>query len=435
MNQQTVNVIGAGLAGSEAAWQLAKRGIQVKLYEMRPVKQTPAHHTDKFAELVCSNSLRSNTLANAVGVLKEEMRVLDSAIIAAADECSVPAGGALAVDRHEFAASVTNRVKNHPNVTVINEEVTEIPEGPTIIATGPLTSESLSAQLKELTGEDYLYFYDAAAPIVEKDSLDMDKVYLKSRYDKGEAAYLNCPMTEEEFDRFHEALTSAETVPLKEFEKEIFFEGCMPIEVMAKRGKKTMLFGPMKPVGLEHPVTGKRPYAVVQLRQDDAAGTLYNIVGFQTHLKWGDQKEVLKLIPGLENVEIVRYGVMHRNTFINSPSLLKPTYQFKNRSDLFFAGQMTGVEGYVESAASGLVAGINAAKLVLGEELVIFPQETAIGSMAHYITTTNQKNFQPMNANFGLLKELPVKVKNKKERNEQYANRAIETIQTISKTI
>ncbi|MFS0663210.1 FADH(2)-oxidizing methylenetetrahydrofolate--tRNA-(uracil(54)-C(5))-methyltransferase TrmFO [Bacillus mojavensis] len=435
MNQQTVNVIGAGLAGSEAAWQLAKRGIQVKLYEMRPVKQTPAHHTDKFAELVCSNSLRSNTLANAVGVLKEEMRALDSAIIAAADECSVPAGGALAVDRHEFAASVTNRVKNHPNVTVINEEVTKIPEGPTIIATGPLTSESLSAQLKELTGEDYLYFYDAAAPIVEKDSLDMDKVYLKSRYDKGEAAYLNCPMTEEEFDRFHEALTSAETVPLKEFEKEIFFEGCMPIEVMAKRGKKTMLFGPMKPVGLEHPVTGKRPYAVVQLRQDDAAGTLYNIVGFQTHLKWGDQKEVLKLIPGLENVEIVRYGVMHRNTFINSPSLLKPTYQFKKRNDLFFAGQMTGVEGYVESAASGLVAGINAAKLVLGEELVTFPQETAIGSMAHYITTTNQKNFQPMNANFGLLKELPVKIKNKKERNEQYANRAIETIQTISKTI
>ncbi|KUP37348.1 FADH(2)-oxidizing methylenetetrahydrofolate--tRNA-(uracil(54)-C(5))-methyltransferase TrmFO [Bacillus halotolerans] len=435
MNQQTVNVIGAGLAGSEAAWQLAKRGIQVRLYEMRPVKQTPAHHTDKFAELVCSNSLRSNTLANAVGVLKEEMRALDSAIIAAADECSVPAGGALAVDRHEFAASVTNRVKNHPNVTVVNEEVTEIPEGPTIIATGPLTSESLSAQLKELTGEDYLYFYDAAAPIVEKDSLDMDKVYLKSRYDKGEAAYLNCPMTEEEFDRFHEALTSAETVPLKEFEKEIFFEGCMPIEVMAKRGKKTMLFGPMKPVGLEHPVTGKRPYAVVQLRQDDAAGTLYNIVGFQTHLKWGDQKEVLKLIPGLENVEIVRYGVMHRNTFINSPSLLKPTYQFEKRYDLFFAGQMTGVEGYVESAASGLVAGINAAKLVLGEELVTFPQETAIGSMAHYITTTNQKNFQPMNANFGLLKDLPVKIKNKKERNEQYANRAIETIQTISKTI
>ncbi|KRT87900.1 FADH(2)-oxidizing methylenetetrahydrofolate--tRNA-(uracil(54)-C(5))-methyltransferase TrmFO [Bacillus paralicheniformis] len=432
---QTVNVIGAGLAGSEAAWQLAKRGINVRLYEMRPVKQTPAHHTDKFAELVCSNSLRANSLTNAVGVLKEEMRVLDSAIIAAADECSVPAGGALAVDRHEFAANVTEKVKNHPNVTVLNEEVTEIPEGPTIIATGPLTSESLSAKLRELTGEDYLYFYDAAAPIVEKDSLDMDKVYLKSRYDKGEAAYLNCPMTEEEFDRFYDALVSAETVPLKEFEKEIFFEGCMPIEVMAKRGKKTMLFGPMKPVGLEDPKTGKRPYAVVQLRQDDAAGTLYNIVGFQTHLKWGDQKEVLRLIPGLEQAEIVRYGVMHRNTFINSPSLLKATYQFKKRDDLFFAGQMTGVEGYVESAASGLVAGINAARLIQGKEPVTFSNETAIGSMAHYITETNKKNFQPMNANFGLFKELGVKIKNKQERNEQFASRALETIQNISKTL
>lgn len=432
---QTVNVIGAGLAGSEAAWQLAKRGINVRLYEMRPVKQTPAHHTDKFAELVCSNSLRANSLTNAVGVLKEEMRVLDSAIIAAADECSVPAGGALAVDRHEFAANVTEKVKNHPNVTVLNEEVTEIPEGPTIIATGPLTSEALSAKLRELTGEDYLYFYDAAAPIVEKDSLDMDKVYLKSRYDKGEAAYLNCPMTEEEFDRFYDALVSAETVPLKEFEKEIFFEGCMPIEVMAKRGKKTMLFGPMKPVGLEDPKTGKRPYAVVQLRQDDAAGTLYNIVGFQTHLKWGDQKEVLSLIPGLEQAEIVRYGVMHRNTFINSPSLLKATYQFKKRDDLFFAGQMTGVEGYVESAASGLVAGINAARLIQGKEPVTFSNETAIGSMAHYITETNKKNFQPMNANFGLFKELGVKIKNKQERNEQYASRALETIQNISKTL
>ncbi|MGG1357161.1 FADH(2)-oxidizing methylenetetrahydrofolate--tRNA-(uracil(54)-C(5))-methyltransferase TrmFO [Bacillus licheniformis] len=432
---QTVNVIGAGLAGSEAAWQLAKRGINVRLYEMRPVKQTPAHHTDKFAELVCSNSLRANSLTNAVGVLKEEMRVLDSAIIAAADECSVPAGGALAVDRHEFAANVTEKVKNHPNVTVLHEEVTEIPEGPTIIATGPLTSEALSAKLRELTGEDYLYFYDAAAPIVEKDSLDMDKVYLKSRYDKGEAAYWNCPMTEEEFDRFYDALVSAETVPLKEFEKEIFFEGCMPIEVMAKRGKKTMLFGPMKPVGLEDPKTGKRPYAVVQLRQDDAAGTLYNIVGFQTHLKWGDQKEVLRLIPGLEQAEIVRYGVMHRNTFINSPSLLKATYQFKKRDDLFFAGQMTGVEGYVESAASGLVAGINAARLIQGKEPVTFSNETAIGSMAHYITETNKKNFQPMNANFGLFKELGVKIKNKQERNEQYASRALETIRNISKTL
>ncbi|MCM3025577.1 FADH(2)-oxidizing methylenetetrahydrofolate--tRNA-(uracil(54)-C(5))-methyltransferase TrmFO [Bacillus safensis] len=432
---QFVNVIGAGLAGSEAAWQIAKRGIKVNLYEMRPVKQTPAHHTDKFAELVCSNSLRANALTNAVGVLKEEMRHLDSAIIAAADESSVPAGGALAVDRHEFAANVTDRVKNHPNVTVFQEEVQSIPEGPTIIATGPLTSEALSNELKSLTGEEYLYFYDAAAPILEKDSIDMDKVYLKSRYDKGEAAYLNCPMTEEEFDRFYEALISAETVPLKEFEKEIFFEGCMPIEVMAKRGKKTMLFGPMKPVGLEDPKTGKRPYAVVQLRQDDAAGTLYNIVGFQTHLKWGDQKEVFRLIPGLEEAEIVRYGVMHRNTFINSPSLLRPTYQFKNRDDLFFAGQMTGVEGYVESAASGLVAGINAARFVKGEELVTLPEETAIGSMAHYITSTNKKSFQPMNANFGLLKDLGVRIKNKQERYAEYAKRAIETIQTISKSL
>lgn len=435
MIDATVNVIGAGLAGSEAAWQLAKRGIKVRLFEMRPVKQTPAHHTDKFAELVCSNSLRANNLTNAVGVLKEEMRKLDSVIIASADACAVPAGGALAVDRHEFASHVTDKVKNHPNVTVINEEITEIPEGPTVIATGPLTSPALSSKLQELTGEEYLYFYDAAAPIIEKDSIDMDKVYLKSRYDKGEAAYLNCPMTEEEFDRFYEALVTAETVPLKEFEKEIFFEGCMPIEVMASRGKKTMLFGPMKPVGLEDPKTGKRPFAVVQLRQDDAAGTLYNIVGFQTHLKWGPQKEVLQLIPGLENAEIVRYGVMHRNTFINSPKVLEPTYQFKNRKDLFFAGQMTGVEGYVESAASGLVAGLNAARLVLGEELVVFPGETAIGSMARYITSASAKNFQPMNANFGLFPELPTKIRGKKERAEYHANRALETIQNFVKNL
>ncbi|KAB7708041.1 FADH(2)-oxidizing methylenetetrahydrofolate--tRNA-(uracil(54)-C(5))-methyltransferase TrmFO [Bacillus aerolatus] len=430
-----VNVIGAGLAGSEAAFQIAERGVKVNLYEMRPVRQTPAHHTDKFAELVCSNSLRANALTNAVGVLKEEMRNLNSVIIAAADHCSVPAGGALAVDRHEFAANVTERVKNHPNVTVYNEEVTNIPEGITIIATGPLTSESLSQKLKELTGQDYLYFYDAAAPIIEKDSIDMNKAYLKSRYDKGEAAYLNCPMTEEEFDRFYEALVEAETVPLKEFEKEIFFEGCMPVEVLAKRGKKTLLFGAMKPVGLEDPKTGKRPHAVVQLRQDDAAGTLYNIVGFQTHLKWGPQKEVLQLIPGLERAEIVRYGVMHRNTFINSPKVLKPTYQFKDRSHLFFAGQMTGVEGYVESAASGLIAGLNAARLALGEEPVTVPAETAIGSMAHYITTANEKNFQPMNANFGLFPDLPVKIKNKKERYEAHAERALETIQTFVKSL
>ncbi|RAS79493.1 FADH(2)-oxidizing methylenetetrahydrofolate--tRNA-(uracil(54)-C(5))-methyltransferase TrmFO [Priestia endophytica] len=435
MSEKIVNVIGAGLAGSEAAWQLAKRGIKVHLYEMRPVRQTAAHHTDKFAELVCSNSLRANTLTNAVGVLKEEMRHLDSVIISSADACSVPAGGALAVDRHEFAAHVTERVKHHENVTVFNEEITEIPSGPTIIATGPLTSQALSEQLKSLTGEEYLYFYDAAAPIIEKDSIDMDKVYLKSRYDKGEAAYLNCPMTEEEFDRFYNALIEAEVVPLKEFEKEVYFEGCMPIEVMASRGKKTMLFGPLKPVGLEDPKTGKRPYAVVQLRQDDAAGTLYNIVGFQTHIKWGPQKDIVRLIPGLENAEIVRYGVMHRNTFINSPRLLKPTYQYKDREDLFFAGQMTGVEGYVESAASGLLAGINAARYVLGEELLVFPQETALGSMAHYITHTSDKNFQPMNANFGIFKDLPVRIKKKQERNEQYAKRALEIVQNFVKNI
>jgi len=435
MSEQIVKVIGAGLAGSEAAWQLAKRGIKVHLYEMRPKKQTPAHHTDKFAELVCSNSLRANSLTNAVGVLKEEMRKLDSVIISSADDCQVPAGGALAVDRHEFAQNVTDRVKGHPNVTVFHEEVTEIPDGPTIIATGPLTSKALSEKLRELTGEDYLYFYDAAAPIVEKESINMDKVYLKSRYDKGEAAYLNCPMTEQEFNQFYNALVNAETVPLKEFEKEIFFEGCMPIEVMAKRGKKTLLFGPMKPVGLENPKTGERPFAVVQLRQDDAAGTLYNIVGFQTHLKWGPQKEIIRMIPGLENAEIVRYGVMHRNTFINSPKLLKPTYQYKERNDLFFAGQMTGVEGYVESAASGLIAGINAAHFVLGKELIVFPKETAIGSMANYITSANPNNFQPMNANFGLFKELPTKIKNKQERNTAYANRAIETIQKILKKL
>ncbi|WP_078380906.1 FADH(2)-oxidizing methylenetetrahydrofolate--tRNA-(uracil(54)-C(5))-methyltransferase TrmFO [Sutcliffiella halmapala] len=433
MTTEIVTVIGAGLAGSEAAWQLANRGIQVHLYEMRPVKQTPAHHTDKFAELVCSNSLRANTLTNAVGVLKEEMRILNSVIIQSADECAVPAGGALAVDRHEFAAKVTERVKNHPNVTVFHEEVEVIPEGPTVIATGPLTSKGLSDQLKSLTGEEYLYFYDAAAPIIEKDSINMDIVYLKSRYDKGEAAYLNCPMTEEQFNTFYEALIAAETVPLKEFEKEIFFEGCMPIEVMANRGKKTMLFGPLKPVGLEDPKTDKRPYAVVQLRQDDAAGTLYNIVGFQTHLKWGPQKDVIRLIPGLENAEIVRYGVMHRNTFINSPNLLKATYQFKDRENLFFAGQMTGVEGYVESAASGLIAGFNAARLVNGEEPLEFPKESAIGSMPHYITTTNAKNFQPMNANFGLFPELPTKIKNKQERNEAHARRALETIQNFVK--
>lgn len=430
---EIVNVIGGGLAGSEAAWQIAKRGVKVRLFEMRPVKQTPAHHTDKFAELVCSNSLRANNLTNAVGVIKEEMRMLDSLIIQSADNSSVPAGGALAVDRHDFAGRVTDAIRNHPLIEVVNEEVTEIPEGITVIATGPLTSPALAEKVKEVTGQEYLYFYDAAAPIVEKDSIDMDKVYLKSRYDKGEAAYLNCPMTEDEFNQFYDALVAAEVVPLKEFEKEIYFEGCMPVEVMAERGRKTLLFGPMKPVGLEDPKTGKRPYAVVQLRQDDAAGTLYNIVGFQTHLKWGPQKEVLKLIPGLENVEIVRYGVMHRNTFINSPYVLQPTYQLKANQQIFFAGQMTGVEGYVESAGSGILAGINAAKLAKGEELVVFPSETALGSMARYITEADPKNFQPMNINFGLFPELQPKVRDKKARTEQLANRALTTIQNFMK--
>ncbi|MBC1520784.1 FADH(2)-oxidizing methylenetetrahydrofolate--tRNA-(uracil(54)-C(5))-methyltransferase TrmFO [Listeria aquatica] len=433
--EKTVNVIGAGLAGSEAAWQLAKRGVKVHLYEMRPVKQTPAHHTDKFAELVCTNSLRANGLTNAVGVIKEEMRMLDSIIIKAADRASVPAGGALAVDRHEFSGYVTEQVKNHPLVTVFNEEVTAIPDGPTIIATGPLTSEALAEEIRKVTGEDYLYFYDAAAPIIEKDSIDMEKVYLKSRYDKGEAAYLNCPMTQEEFTAFYEALISAETAELKSFEKEVFFEGCMPIEVMAKRGIKTMLFGPLKPVGLEDPKTGKRPYAVLQLRQDDAAGTLYNMVGFQTHLKWGEQKRVFQMIPGLENAEIIRYGVMHRNTFINSPKAMQSTYQLKTRKDLFFAGQMTGVEGYVESAASGLAAGINAARFVSSEEPIVFPRESAIGSMANYITSTNTKTFQPMNVNFGLFPELPEKIRAKQERNAKLAERALAAIKSVAEEL
>ncbi|MDQ0059651.1 FADH(2)-oxidizing methylenetetrahydrofolate--tRNA-(uracil(54)-C(5))-methyltransferase TrmFO [Paenibacillus harenae] len=431
---QTVTVIGAGLAGSEAAWQIATQGVPVILYEMRPVKQTPAHHTNQFAELVCSNSLRANGLTNAVGVLKEEMRQLDSLIMSCADQHAVPAGGALAVDRDGFSGEVTSRLREHPLIEVRNEEVTEIPkEGIVVIATGPLTAPGLSAQIQELLGEEYFYFYDAAAPIIEKDSIDMNKVYLASRYDKGEAAYLNCPMTEEEFEIFHEALTTAETAELKEFEKEVYFEGCMPIEVMASRGKQTVLFGPMKPVGLVNPHTGKLPHAVIQLRQDNAAGTLYNLVGFQTHLKWGEQKRVFSLIPGLENAEFVRYGVMHRNTFINSPRLLKPTYQLNTRESLFFAGQMTGVEGYVESAASGLIAGINAARVARGQESIVLPEQTTLGSMANYITTADFKHFQPMNANFGLFPPLEKKIRNKKEKNEAIANRALEGIEQFKR--
>ncbi|WP_430164893.1 FADH(2)-oxidizing methylenetetrahydrofolate--tRNA-(uracil(54)-C(5))-methyltransferase TrmFO [Paenibacillus lautus] len=428
-DSQRVTVIGAGLAGSEAAWQIASRGVPVTLYEMRPVVKTPAHHTDKFAELVCSNSLRANGLTNAVGVLKEEMRMLNSLVIGSADRNSVPAGGALAVDRDGFSGEITETLHQHPLIEVVNEEIQHIPEeGIVVIATGPLTSPALSSQIRELMGEDYFYFYDAAAPIVEKDSIDMSKVYLASRYDKGEAAYLNCPMTEEEFDAFYDALINAEVAQLKEFEKEIYFEGCMPIEIMMKRGKQTALFGPMKPVGLVNPHTGKLPHAVVQLRQDNAAGTLYNLVGFQTHLKWGEQKRIISMIPGLENAEIVRYGVMHRNTFVNSPRLLEQTYQVKTRPNLYLAGQMTGVEGYVESAASGLIAGINAAKAAQGQEGIVFPQESTIGSMAYYITHADPDNFQPMNANFGLLPSLEKRIRNKKEKNEALASRALDGV-------
>jgi len=430
---QAVTVIGAGLAGSEAAWQIASQGVPVKLYEMRPVRKTPAHHTDRFAELVCSNSLRANGLTNAVGVLKEEMRLLQSLILSAADRNAVPAGGALAVDRDGFSGEVTTRLREHPLVTVINEELPALPQdGIVVVATGPLTSPELSAQIKDLFGEGYFYFYDAAAPIVEKDSIDMDKVFLASRYDKGEAAYLNCPMTEAEFDVFYEALTTAETAEIKDFEKEMYFEGCMPIEVMAGRGKQTVLFGPMKPVGLVDPRTGKLPHAVIQLRQDNAAGTLFNLVGFQTHLKWGEQKRVFSLIPGLENAEFVRYGVMHRNTFINSPKLLLPTYQYRQRETLFFAGQMTGVEGYVESAASGLVAGLNAGRLARGLEPLTLPEHTTLGSMAHYITTADFRHFQPMNANFGLFPPLGKKVKSKKEKNDAIAQRALEAVRAFA---
>lgn len=432
----TVQVIGAGLAGSEAAWQIARQGVRVVLYEMRPVRRTPAHHTDQFAELVCTNSLRSNSLTNAVGILKEEMRIMHSLIMECADRAAVPAGGALAVDRDAFSGGVTKRLREHPLVEVRHEEVTRIPdEGIVVIATGPLTSPELSERIRELTGEDYFYFYDAAAPIVEKDSINMDRVFVASRYDKGEAAYINCPMDEEQFNAFYDALIHAETAPLKDFEKEIYFEGCMPIEEMARRGPKTLLFGPMKPVGLKDPRTGKVPYAVVQLRQDNAAGTLYNIVGFQTHLKWGEQKRVFSMIPGLENAQIVRYGVMHRNTFLNSPKLLEPTYQFKKRPTLFFAGQMTGVEGYVESAASGLIAGINAARLARGLPCVVFPRETALGSMAHYITAADPDSFQPMNANFGLFAPLETPIRDKKRKIEKIAERALRTIRHLSHNI
>lgn len=434
--ENEIVIIGAGLAGAEAAWQAASRGIKVKLFEMRPEKKAPAHHTGYFAELVCSNSLRAAAVENAVGLLKEEMRSLDSLIMKCADDNKVPAGGALAVDRHKFAAQVTEVLANHSLVEVIREEVLSIPQkGPVIVASGPLTSEAMARSIKDLTGEEYLYFYDAAAPIVTYESLNMDVIYRASRYGKGDADYLNCPMDREQYENFWRELVSAEVAPLKEFEKEVFFEGCMPIEAMAARGEKTLLFGPLKPVGLEVPGTGERPYAVVQLRQDDAEGTIYNIVGFQTHLKWGEQERVFRMIPGLEGAEFVRYGVMHRNTFINSPVLLKPTLQYIGREDLFFAGQITGVEGYVESAAAGLIAGINAARLVKGLNTLTFPLETAHGALTNYITTANPKSFQPMNINFGLIPPLGEKIKDKKLKNQLIAKRALKKMEDFKKIL
>lgn len=433
---QSVTIIGAGLAGSEAAWQAAQRGVHVRLYEMRPVGGTPAHKTGQFAELVCSNSLRANNLENAVGLLKEEMRRLNSVIMQCADAHQVPAGGALAVDRHNFAGAVTELVSGHPNITVIREEVTSIPgEGIVIIASGPLTSGPLAQAIQELTGSDYLYFYDAAAPIVNLESLDMSKIFRASRYDKGDADYLNCPMSEEEYNHFWDELVKAEGAPLKDFEKELFFEGCMPVEAMAKRGRQTLLFGPLKPVGLTDPRTGRYPYAVVQLRQDNAEGTLYNLVGFQTHLKWSEQKRVFGLIPGLENAEFVRYGVMHRNTFINSPKLMLPTYQLRKQERLFFAGQITGVEGYIESAASGLVAGINAARLAQGLNPVAFPLDTALGAHSHYIATAEAKTFQPMNINFGLLPPLEQRIRDKRLKNRTIAERALASLAAFARGI
>lgn len=436
MTNKTVTVIGAGLAGSEAAFQIAEQGIHVDLYEMRPKKMTPAHHTSGFAELVCTNSLRGNQVTNAAGLIKEEMRHLNSLIIKAADATALPAGGALAVDRENFSAYVTKTLGDHPNITIHLDELTELPEGITVVATGPLTSEPLSQSIQNFIEMEGLYFYDAAAPVLEKDSINMEKVYLKSRYDNGEAAYLNCPMTKTEFESFYRELIAAEVAPLKEFEEEKYFDGCMPFEVMASKGEKTLLFGPMKPVGLEDPKTGKIPYAVVQLRQDNAAGSLYNIVGFQTHLKWGEQKRILQMIPGLENAEIVRYGVMHRNTFLNSPKILRSTYQSQKRDDLFFAGQMTGVEGYVESAASGLLAGLNAARMANGQECVVFPKETMIGAMSHYITNTDSKHFQPMNANFGIIEPLGgKKIRDKQLKNQMIADKALVALDEFVQTI
>ena len=421
-----VNVIGAGLAGSECVWQLAKRGIEVDLYEMKPQKYSPAHHTGKFGELVCSNSLRGSGLEQAPGLLKEEMRRLDSLIISCADETEVPAGGCLAVDRELFSEKITEKIKSLDKVNIIEGEVIKIPEGITVIATGPLTSDAFSEEISKIIGEDYLHFFDAAAPVVTRESIDFDSAYIASRYDKGEAAYINCPMNEEEYNLFYDALISAECADLKEFEKnKKVFEGCMPVEVMASRGRQTLLFGPLKPVGLPDPKTGKEPYAVVQLRQDNSEASLYNLVGFQTHLKFPEQKRVFSMIPALKNAEFLRYGVMHRNTYINSPKLLDYHYRLKKNENIYFAGQITGVEGYIESAASGLLVGIYIADMLNGKEETVFPRETAIGALSHYVSDETIVNFQPMNINFGIISSLNERVKVKKEKNMKIAQRAL----------
>ena len=420
-----VKVIGAGLAGSEAAWQLAQRGIQVELIEMKPHKKSPAHHTDTFAELVCSNSLRGDRLENAVGLLKEELRRLDSSIIQCADATRVEAGGCLAVDRHGFSRMVTEKLRSHPNITVREEEVTEVPEGPVIIATGPLTSDALSEAIGRYFGKNYLHFFDAAAPLVTLDSVDMEKAWWQSRYDRGTADYINCAMNKEEYEAFMHELLAAETAEVHGFEKNNVFEGCMPVEVMASRGFDTLRFGPLKPVGLTDPATGKEPYAVVQLRQDNADKTIFNLVGFQTHLKFGEQKRVFSMIPALRNAEFVRYGVMHRNTFLRSPGLLDRYYADLRNPLVAFAGQMTGVEGYVESCASGYLAAVAMAAKVKGETLPDFPKLTAIGALGYYISDESVENFQPMNVNFSIIAPLEQRIRKKAEKNLAIANRSL----------
>lgn len=427
MTQQRVRVIGAGLAGCEAAYQLAERGIPVDLYEMKPQKMSPAHHSGDFCELVCSNSLRSDRIENAVGLLKAELRILGSLVLRAADETRVPAGGALAVDREGFSARITGIIRTHPNITIHSEEVTSIPETPAIIATGPLTSDALAEDIARLTGEP-LHFYDAAAPIVTYDSLDRSKVFRASRYGRGDD-YLNCPMTREEYEAFYRALIGAETAELHEFETPRVFEGCMPVEVMAKRGEQTLCFGPLKPVGLE--VAGKEPYAVVQLRQDDKDGRLFNLVGFQTNLKFAEQRRVFGMIPGLEHAEFARYGVMHRNTFLQSPGLLDPSYQMREAPGLYFAGQMTGVEGYVESASSGFVAAVSLARRLRGEPAIDFTAKTAIGALGHYVSGYVGSDFQPMNITFGIMESLPERIRKKANRYAKVAERALEIVREI----